>query len=160
MFWSDRLDLVHHGVRRIFQAPATASDVFEAAHQVYRSTHARAKLLIVDDDPALLTLMDRSLSSLGYEVTTLNEPRRFWSALKHNRPDLLLLDIEMPDINGIELCQMIRADPQWNKIPVLFLTAFEDEQTQHLAFEAGADDFIHKPIQMDHLVHRIQNRLR
>ncbi len=158
--WSDRLDFVHRGIRRIFEAPVTAQDIFEGANQVYQSTHTRAKLLIVDDDLVLLSLMEKSLSALGYQVLTLGNPLEFWPALARTNPDLLILDVEMPAINGFELCQMVRADPHWNKLPVLFLTTYEDPQKQNQAFSVGADDFIHKPIQIQHLAHRLQNRLR
>jgi diguanylate cyclase (GGDEF)-like protein len=92
-------------------------------------------------------------------VTTLEEPLRFWEVLQATHPDLLILDIEMPEINGIELCQALRSDPDWQGLPVLFLTARRDAQTIQQVFEVGGDDYISKPVVGAELLARINNRL-
>ncbi|MEL6908898.1 MAG: response regulator [Cyanobacteria bacterium J06629_2] len=73
---------------------------------------------------------------------------------------MLILDINMPDLNGIELCQILRSDRFWQYLPVLFLSVHQDEQTQNKAFNIGADDYISKPVTGAILANRILNRLR
>jgi diguanylate cyclase (GGDEF)-like protein len=93
------------------------------------------------------------------KVRTLEDPRRFWETLEATLPDLLILDIKMPHINGIELCQVVRNDARWSGLPILFLTAYTDANTVNQVFAAGADDFVSKPIVGPELVTRIVNRL-
>lgn len=158
--WLDRIDYIQHGVNRIFQAPAIAEDILDAAQQLYGSTHARAKILIVDDDLPLLSLLESSLSSLGFNIITLGNTLNFWPTLKETEPDVVVLDVEMPEVNGLELCQLLRADPQWSHLPVIFLSSHQDSQTEDHAFVAGGDDFIPKSSPINRLALRIQNRVR
>lgn len=118
-----------------------------------------ARILIVDDDPQLLAGLRQILEPWGMQVTTLDDPRRFWDWLAAAAPDLLILDIEMPHLSGIELCQAVRADLTWSGLPVLFLTAHTDPDTIYQVFSVGADDFVSKPIAGPELVSRILNRL-
>ena len=96
----------------------------------------------------------------GFEITTLAQPQLFWDVLEDVEPDLLVLDIEMPDINGIELCQILRRDRRWQQLPILFLSVHQDDKTQYQAFANGADDYICKPVTGSVLANRILNRLR
>ncbi|MFN9856701.1 MAG: PleD family two-component system response regulator, partial [Pseudanabaena sp.] len=75
-------------------------------------------------------------------------------------PDILILDINMPPINGLEICQSIRNDLNWKRLPVLFLSGLTDSNTQNLAFGVGADDYLCKPIVGIDLANRIHNRLQ
>ena len=117
------------------------------------------QVLIVDDDPGILEVAATFLNPLGLNVITLDDPQRFWDVLEATAPDLLILDIEMPHISGIELCQIVRNDSRWNTLPVLFLTAHVDADSRHQVFTGGADDFISKPIAGSELVTRTINRL-
>jgi DNA-binding response OmpR family regulator len=72
---------------------------------------------------------------------------------------LLILDVEMPELSGIDLCQVVRNDPNWSELPVLFLSAGTDAQTVHEVFTAGADDYVNKPIVGPELIARVLNRL-
>ncbi|HEY9644628.1 MAG TPA: response regulator, partial [Coleofasciculaceae cyanobacterium] len=98
-------------------------------------------------------------SPWGLQVTPLLDPNRFWEVLTHTSPDLLILDVEMPGFNGIELCQVVRNDPHWGNLPILFLTAHQDVETLVQAFAAGGDDYIRKPILEPELIARVLNRL-
>jgi DNA-binding response OmpR family regulator len=80
--------------------------------------------------------------------------------LQSVRPDALVLDIKMPEIDGLELCQILRSDPHWQRLPVLFVSALEDTKTQNKAFTVGADDYLCKPVMGDDLANRILNRLQ
>ena len=93
------------------------------------------------------------------KLTTLESPSNFWQMLQLTKPDLVILDVEMPEINGIELCQILRSDPDWQELPVLFLTARQDAKTIQQIFEIGGDDYISKPVIGAELVARINNRL-
>jgi DNA-binding response OmpR family regulator/HPt (histidine-containing phosphotransfer) domain-containing protein len=117
-------------------------------------------IMIVDDDPIFLQTLPKQLQGYGFQVSTLADPQQFWSVLEGVHPDVLILDIQMPHLSGLELCQVLRSSPQWQKIPVMFLSVFADAQTQHEAFAAGADDYLCKPITAQHLNDRIQQRLR
>lgn len=118
------------------------------------------RVLLVDDDPVFLETFPQYLTPYGFQVFTLNDPRQFWSVLESNHPDVLILDIQMPQINGFELCQGLRSIDSWQKIPVMFLSADSKAETQHQAFSVGADDYLCKPITAQSLSDRIHNRLQ
>ena len=157
---SDRLDLVRKGGNLILQYPVEPTTVIESVAELIQSTGAAAKVLILDDDPQVLLSLELTLQPWGFELTTLNNPQHFWDVLEEVEPDLLVLDIEMPDINGIELCQILRSDRRWQQLPILFLSVHQDEKTQYQAFANGADDYICKPVTGSILANRILNRLR
>lgn len=121
--------------------------------------NAEAHILLVDDDPAILLVLQNLLSPWGFKVTTLDDPKRFWETIEATSPDLLILDVEMPQVNGIELCYSVRQNSRWNALPILFLTVHNDAEILDRVFSAGADDFVNKPIVGSELVTRIINRL-
>ncbi len=156
----DRVRITRLGARRVLQQPVTATQALETISQVLEHTRtAETRVLVVDDDPEVLTVLQALLEPWGIRVSTLDDPLRFLEALTATSPDLVILDVEMPNINGIELCQVVRNDPQWSSLPILFLTVHTDAETMHRVFTAGADDFIAKPIVGPELVTRIVNRL-
>ncbi|MFM2062895.1 MAG: hypothetical protein RLZZ507_2565 [Cyanobacteriota bacterium] len=122
-------------------------------------TTTKAKILVVDDDPQILALLQTFLTPWGLEIIPLNDPLQFWETWQKVKPDMLILDVEMPGKNGIELCQLIRNDPQGSELPILFLTVHNDAEIVNQVFSAGADDFVSKPIIGSELVNRIINRL-
>jgi DNA-binding response OmpR family regulator len=117
------------------------------------------KILAIDDDPAILHQIELILAPWGFQVIAVNDPRNFWEQLNEQTPDLLILDIEMPESSGIELCQTVRDDPQWGDLPILFITASAAPTHLRQAFAAGGDDFIRKPILEPELIARILVRL-
>lgn len=156
----DRLEIVRKGGDLILQYPVEANVAISAVAQLVQNSGSAAKILIVDDDPQVLKSLEISLQPWGFKLTTLSQPTQFWQILEAVEPDLLVLDIEMPEINGIELCQILRSDRRWQQLPVLFLTVHQDEKTKHQAFAIGADDYISKPIIASELAERIINRLQ
>ena len=115
------------------------------------------RLLAVDDDQVFLSSLLPMLTPWGMSVTLLSDPVQFWPVLKSTDPDLLILDIEMPGCDGIALCQAVRRDPQWQSLPILFLTGRPNAAGQ--VFAAGADDYVAKPVLGPELITRISNRL-
>jgi DNA-binding response OmpR family regulator len=116
--------------------------------------------MVVDDDPLLLDGVSALLSRQGMTVTILAEPSRFWETLEAATPDLLILDLDMPTHDGIELCLAVRTDPQWATLPILFLTADTAAPSIDRVFAAGADDFVTKPVVDNTLLTRVINRLQ
>ncbi|NJP09558.1 MAG: response regulator [Leptolyngbyaceae cyanobacterium RU_5_1] len=118
-----------------------------------------ARVMVVDDDPQILAGIRALLEPWGLQLATLAEPLQFWRMLEEFSPDLLVLDVNMPHLNGIELCQVVRTAPQWMRLPVLFFTAYTDANVLHQALSAGADDCVSKATTASDLVPRILNHL-
>ncbi|RUT04313.1 transcriptional regulator [Dulcicalothrix desertica PCC 7102] len=156
----DRVKIARLGGRGVLQKPMSVTQVLEAVTQVLKNTPSpEAKVMVVDDDPQILTALQTLLTPWGLKVYTLDNPSHFWEVMTVVNPDLLILDVEMPEINGIELCQVVRSDTRYSAVPILFLTAHNDTKTRQDVFAAGADDYIIKPIVKVELVTRILNRL-
>jgi diguanylate cyclase (GGDEF)-like protein len=117
------------------------------------------KVLVVDEDTEVLNAIAVLLESRNLQVVTLNNSASFWDVLAAEQPDLLVMDIEIPAVNGFDICQSLRNDPLWRNLPILLLTVNIDAQTIHRVFAAGADDLVCKPIVGPELVSRVLNRL-
>lgn len=156
----DRVKIARLGGRRVLQQPVTATQVLESVNQVLQNTRqTQAMVMVVDDDPQVLMALQRLLIPWGLYVSVLDNPLLFLDTLQATPPDILVLDVEMPNISGIELCQVVRNDPRWSGLPILFLTAHADADTMQKVFAVGADDYVRKPILGPELVTRIFNRL-
>ncbi|NMG06995.1 response regulator [Brasilonema sp. UFV-L1] len=158
---SDRLEVARLGSRAFLQKPLPATQVLEAVTHVLQpaDTSVEAVIMVVDDDPQILATLRSLLEPWGFKVITLNDSRRFWETLEASAPDLLILDIEIPHVSGIELCKVVRNDTRTCGLPILFLTAHTESAIVHEVFAVGADDFVSKPIVGPELVTRILNRL-
>jgi DNA-binding response OmpR family regulator/HPt (histidine-containing phosphotransfer) domain-containing protein len=156
----ERIEIANRGARLFLSKPMPASQILRAVDRVLQQARAsQARVTIVDDDRLLLEGVSALLSLQGMKVTTLSEPSRFWETLEASTPDLLILDLDMPTHNGIELCRAVRTDPTWANLPILFLTAHAASIASDRVFAAGADDFVTKPVVDATLVTRIINRL-
>jgi two-component system alkaline phosphatase synthesis response regulator PhoP len=118
------------------------------------------KVLVVDDEEPILELLKYNLEKSGYEVKTANEGSKAVEIAKRFIPDLVLLDIMMPKMDGVETCRQIREIPQMQKSYVVFLTARSEEYSEVAAFDVGADDYITKPIKPRALMSRISALFR
>ena len=156
----DRLEIVRQGCHLILEYPIAPSIAISSVIELLQDIGKGAKILIVDDDPQVLLHLKVALAPWGFELVTLNQPTQFWQVLEETKPDALVLDVEMPEINGIELCQILRSDRRWQQIPVLFLTVHREQKIQYQAFSVGADDYICKPVVGSELANRILNRLQ
>ena len=157
---NDRVTCARAGAKGFLVKPLTSAMIWQTANQLLeQEQYELPRLLIVDDDEVFLSAMHSILEPWGMEITTLDNPLNFWETLQKTHPDLLILDVEMPEINGLELCQALRSDPKWQELPTLFLTARQDAATIQQVFEVGGDDYISKPVVGAALLARINNRL-
>lgn len=155
-----RLQMAKVGIQGFLSKSMSIELVLETVQRISERVKSKeATILAVDDDPQILALLRHLLSPWGVKVETLEDPRHFWEKLEEIVPELLILDIEMPYLKGIELCQVVRNDPRWSDLPVIFLTVTKDNETIDRVFSIGADDFISKPIVSSELITRIINRL-
>lgn len=118
------------------------------------------KILIVDDEPDVVDLVSYHLRAKGYQVETVRDPNVSVGSARTFLPDLVILDIMMPDLNGIQICRIFRADPKLKHIPIIFLTAKTEEADRIAGFETGCDDYICKPFSPKELILRIQSIFR
>lgn len=118
------------------------------------------KILVIDDEIDVTELVGYHLRSKGYSVETLNDSTKSIGVARSFVPDLIVLDVMMPEINGIQICRMLRGDPKLKTVPVIFLTAKAEEQDRVLGLETGADDYVAKPFSTKELLLRIQALLR
>jgi diguanylate cyclase (GGDEF)-like protein len=114
-----------------------------------------AKVLIVDDDPAILTLLEGLLQGWGFRLQLLSDSQQFWETMEQFDPDIVLLDVEMPQVSGFDLCQQLRDQPRWSELPVLCLSAHTEAEVIQRVFSIGADDYIRKPIIAAELIARV-----
>lgn len=119
-----------------------------------------AKILVVDDVPANLEVVTETLSLEGSVVTVASSGERAIKQLNRHLPHLILLDIQMPGMNGFETCKAIKANPDWKHIPIIFLTALSDTDSILRGFEVGAVDYISKPFREPELLARVKNHLQ
>ena len=122
----------------------------------YQGAPKVAKILVVDDEPDILEIISYNLRKEGYEVKTAENGLEAVASAKEFLPDMILLDVMMPKMDGMEACKQIRAVPSLKHCFILFLTAREEEFVEVLSFQAGADDFLTKPIKPRALISRIE----
>jgi phosphate regulon transcriptional regulator PhoB len=118
------------------------------------------RIAIVEDEAELASLIDYNLARNGYQTEVLTDAEGALKSLEHSRPDLIVLDVMMPGVDGFELCRQIRKSPTLAKTPVLFLTARSDEVDRVLGLEIGGDDYMTKPFSPRELVARVKAHLR
>ena len=117
----------------------------------------RARVLVVDDDPALAEMLTIVLRGEGFDPAVVSEGTKALPALRELKPDLVLLDLMLPGMNGIDVCKAIRAE---SGVPIVMLTAKTDTDDVVLGQESGADDYVVKPFKPKELVARLRTRLR
>jgi phosphate regulon transcriptional regulator PhoB len=120
----------------------------------------RPRILAVDDETDLLELISYNLHKEGYEVTTATDGGEALTEIRKTRFDLIVLDLMLPGIQGMELCRILRSDPKTETIPIIMLTAKGEEVDRVLGLEMGADDYITKPFSPRELIARIRAVLR
>ncbi len=123
------------------------------------SVELTGNILLVDDLPENLQLLSDLLLTLGYSVRSVTNGRMALKTAKVKRPDVVILDIKMPDMDGYEVCQAFKADEDLREIPVIFISALDDVFDKVKAFWSGGVDYISKPFQSEEVLVRLENQL-
>jgi two-component system phosphate regulon response regulator PhoB len=118
------------------------------------------RILVVDDEPDLLELVRVNLDQAGFAVETAASGHEALNALRRSPPDLLVLDLMLPDVSGTEICRQVRADTELAHLPIIMLTAKSDEVDRVVGLELGADDYVTKPFSPRELALRVRAVLR
>lgn len=117
-------------------------------------------ILLVDDNPANLGVLIELLRTSGYQLRVAESGERALVQLRHTPADIVLLDVMMPGINGLDTCRRLKADPAFADVPVIFMTALDDVVDKVAGFAAGAVDYITKPLQPEEVLARVRTHLR
>src|SRR5215210_4558464 len=117
-------------------------------------------ILIVDDTAANLDLLASILREQGYGVRVSNNGRRALTIVRANPPEIIMLDIQMPEMDGYEVCRELKADPATSAIPVIFISALDDVFDKVRAFKAGGVDYVAKPFQAEEVLARVECQLQ
>jgi two-component system, OmpR family, phosphate regulon response regulator PhoB len=139
--------------------PASVPGVGGKGHGIMKEDK-QFKILVVDDEEDVTELVSYHLVAKGYQVRALNDPNLVLEEGRRFEPDIVILDVMMPGLSGVQLCRLFRADRMLKDVPVLFLTAKTEEGDRIAGLEAGADDYICKPFSPRELVLRVQGFLR
>ncbi len=118
------------------------------------------KILLVDDEPDILEIISFNLEKVGYQVTTASNGLEALKQAKKTRPPLIILDVMMPELDGIETCERLRQEEQFQDTIIMFLTARGEDYSYVAAFDAGADDYVTKPIKPKVLLSKVKGLLR
>lgn len=113
------------------------------------------RILVVDDEPDVTELLKYKLEQAGYRCEALNDPLLFVSKARDYQPDLMILDIMMPELSGLQLCRIARADPLMKDVPIIFLTAKGEVEDRVQGLESGAEDYMSKPFSVKELLLRV-----
>ena len=119
-----------------------------------------ADIMVVDDTPANLNLLQKMLQDKGYRVLAFPDGKMALAAAAKHPPDLILLDINMPEMNGFEVCERFKADAELKEIPVIFISALTETEDKVKAFTVGGVDYVSKPFQFEEVNSRVETHLR
>jgi DNA-binding response OmpR family regulator len=117
-------------------------------------------ILIVDDEPEILRVLDHNLTKAGFVVITAKDGEQALDAVRRHGPDLVILDVMLPGIDGWDVCKRMKADPATAVTPILMLTARAEEESRILGLELGADDYVTKPFGLREVIARVKALLR
>lgn len=120
---------------------------------------AGEQILIIEDDPSVRTLLEKSLSARGYKITVATDGLDGLTRLERGHPDLIIVDIMMPRLDGMTFVKAIKGNQQTHPIPVIFLTAKNDPRTMIEGINVGARFYITKPFQLEELISKVQKAL-
>jgi DNA-binding response OmpR family regulator len=119
-----------------------------------------SKIIVVDDEPFILMMIEDKLKRAGIEVVTLRESKNALAVIRREKPDLIILDWMMPELSGIELCKMLKADAELKDTPVFLLTAKGQDADKQMGLQCGASMYITKPFSPRALLEIVSNAIR
>jgi len=120
----------------------------------------KKKILIVDDEEELVSAIKIRLELAGYEIQTANDGQQALDAVKFQRPDLIILDLMLPKIDGFKVCRMLKFDEKYKAIPIMMLTARAQESDEKLGKDVGADAYVMKPFEHVQVLSKIEELLK
>lgn len=120
---------------------------------------ATQKILLVDDDPNILKVLSMRLEKTGYEVDSISDGFMALEKIRKDRPDLIILDLMLPEIDGYKVCRMLKFDEAYKNIPVIMLTGRTQEEDRKKGLQMGADAYIVKPFESKNLLMKIEELL-
>lgn len=115
-----------------------------------------SKVIVIDDEPFILMMIEDKLKKAKIDVTTLRESRNALAVIREKRPELIILDWMMPELSGIDLCKMIKADPELKEIPIFMLTAKGQDSDEQQGFQCGVSRYITKPFSPRSLLEMVE----
>ncbi len=155
-----RLAAVRMGCQAYFTRPLDMASLLDTLDRLTAPPQAEAgKVLIVDDSPALAAFYAAHLNEAGFVTQVVNDPLKTLDALNEHPPELILLDMNMPGASGEEIAKVIRQQEAYLSIPIVFLSAESDIGRQREAMSLGGDEFLHKPIEPEHLISAVKSRV-
>ncbi|MCP4605149.1 MAG: response regulator [Proteobacteria bacterium] len=155
-----RIAAVHAGASQFIDKPLQGVEFAAAVRRlVPLESPDQPRVFVVDDDEDFLKLISKILEAERMKVETLSDSTRILEVISDVRPDLLLLDVVMPEIDGFDVCRVLRSTEQWRDLPILFMTIHSSHEVLLKCFESGGDDYIEKPVLREELLARINIRL-
>ncbi|MCW8891158.1 MAG: response regulator [Sedimenticola sp.] len=154
-----RLLALRSGVDAYYLAPINRQELVDKVIELASPKRDRYRILVVEDDPSQADFAASILQKSGMKTLAITDPMKVIDALDEFRPDLILMDLYMPNANGIELTTIIREHPDFIMTPIVFLSGEQDTDKQLHALSVGGDDFLSKPIRPRHLINTISNRV-
>lgn len=155
----NRIAALHAGASFFVRKPLDLQALQAVAqHFALSAGPEPARILILDDDPDFAVLVGSILEARGMQVDYLDQPLRIMERLEAIRPTVLLLDMVMPELSGLEVCRMLRASPEWRDLLIFFLTSHLGPEARLAGFDAGGDDYVPKPVLEQELLARIRVR--
>lgn len=151
----ERLLIAEKGGTFYLKKPLTPQEVIKFCQIALKRYTQGRKIMIIDEDEELLRLLPIYLQPWGFNITTLHDTRQFWDVLCAIAPDVLILEIEMPYLNGIEICKMLRTHAQWYQLPIIYYTKHTEPIILEKAFNSGVNDIIPKTLTERTLAQRI-----
>jgi PleD family two-component response regulator len=160
----EHLKLLHQnlsvqGAKYRQETKNTEQQIFWLLGFKLRESSNRERILIIDDTPINVTILSAALKKHGYEVNSAANGTSGLSKVHEFRPDLILLDIMMPGINGYEVCKQLKAEPKTYDIPVIFISAMSDAIDKAKAFRVGGADYIPKPFHIEEILARVEHQI-
>ncbi len=131
-----------------------------AAVNVVKKVSRQDQILLVDDNPANLKILYETLDGRGYKLLVADSGEKALSIVKKSHPDLILLDVMMPGMDGFEVCRKLKQDPETNRSSIIFLSALDDTDSKVVGFDAGGVDYISKPFQIKEVIARVETHLK
>lgn len=155
-----RVEAARSGTRLLLQKPVSGSELGEAIARVLnQETTLQARVLVLSHREEVREKTRQAITSERVRVAVSDDALRFWDTLEEQSPNLLILDVDMPQFSGLDLCRVVRADSRWNWVPVILISSRTDVDTIHNIFAAGADDFIPVDFHPNEVMERVWNRL-